>query len=93
MPNPNVVIFDLGGVLIDVDPRYLYRQMSNDEARVEHFLDQTFTPASHFEQDRGRSIVKAREVTSWMQSATRGLDSRLLRQTRENLQGCNHGDG
>jgi FMN phosphatase YigB (HAD superfamily) len=93
MLNPNAVIFDLGGVLIDVDSRYLYRQMSNEEARIEHYLDQTCTPAWHFEQDRGRSIIKATEVTSWMLSATRGLDSRLLWQTRKNLQGCNYGDG
>ncbi len=61
MSNPNVVIFDLGGVLIDVDPRYLYRQMSNDEAQIEYFLDQICTPAWNLEQDRGRSIVEATE--------------------------------
>ncbi len=61
MSKPNAVIFDLGGVLIDVDPRYLYRQMSDDEARIEHFLDQICTPAWNYEQDRGRSIAEATE--------------------------------
>ena len=59
--NPSAVVFDLGGVLIDVDPRYLYRQMSHDEARIEHFLAQICTPAWNFEQDRGRSTDVATE--------------------------------
>ena len=32
------MIFDLGGVLIDWDPRHLYRKLfAGDEAAVEHF--------------------------------------------------------
>ena len=29
---PTAVVFDLGGVLIDWNPRYLYRQLFDDEA-------------------------------------------------------------
>jgi hypothetical protein len=33
------VVFDLGGVLIDWDPRYLYRKLfRGDETAIEHFL-------------------------------------------------------
>jgi 2-haloacid dehalogenase len=32
------VIFDLGGVLIDWNPRYLYKNIFNDDAKMEHFL-------------------------------------------------------
>ena len=32
------VIFDLGGVLIDWNPRYFYRSVFNDDARMEDFL-------------------------------------------------------
>ncbi len=59
--NPRAVVFDLGGILIDVDPRYLYRQFSDDEARIEQFLAQICTPAWNHEQDRGRSIAEATE--------------------------------
>jgi FMN phosphatase YigB (HAD superfamily) len=35
----HIVIFDLGGVLIDWDPRHLYRKLfAGDEAAMEHFL-------------------------------------------------------
>lgn len=34
------VVFDLGGVLIDWDPRYLYRQLLGTDAEVEAFLDE-----------------------------------------------------
>jgi len=32
------VVFDLGGVLIEWDPRYLYRKLLPDEKAVDHFL-------------------------------------------------------
>ena len=36
----SAVVFDLGGVLIDWDPRYLYRTLfDDDEAAMEDFLD------------------------------------------------------
>jgi FMN phosphatase YigB (HAD superfamily) len=35
----DTVVFDLGGVLIDWDPRYLYRKLFGaNEAAMEHFL-------------------------------------------------------
>jgi 2-haloacid dehalogenase len=53
------VVFDLGGVLIDWDPRYLYRKLLADEAAVEEFLATVCTPAWNAEQDRGRPWAEA----------------------------------
>jgi len=39
----DTVVFDLGGVLIDWNPRYLYRQLFDDEAAMEHFLTKICT--------------------------------------------------
>ena len=38
-----VVVFDLGGVLIDWNPRYLYRKLFDDEAAMERFLARSAT--------------------------------------------------
>lgn len=48
------VVFDIGGVLIDWDPRYLYRKLLGDEAAVERLLTEVCTPEWNREQDRGR---------------------------------------
>ena len=52
------VVFDLGGVLIDWDPRYLYRELLDDEAAVEEFLATVCTPEWNAEQDRGRPFAE-----------------------------------
>ena len=52
------VVFDLGGVLIDWDPRYLYRKLLDDEATVEEFLATVCTPEWNAEQDRGRPFAE-----------------------------------
>jgi 2-haloacid dehalogenase len=51
-------VFDLGGVLIDWDPRYLYRKLLGDEAAVEEFLATVCTPEWNAEQDRGRPFAE-----------------------------------
>lgn len=38
MTTPTTVVFDLGGVLIDWDPRHLYRKMFDDAEEMERFL-------------------------------------------------------
>ena len=50
----DVVVFDLGGVLIDWNPRYLYRQIFQDEAEMEHFLAEICSPQWNERQDAGR---------------------------------------
>ncbi len=54
------LVFDLGGVLIDWDPRHLYRRLFNgDEAAMDHFLATVCTRAWHVQQDAGRSTAAA----------------------------------
>src|SRR3954467_4683407 len=48
------VVFDLGGVLIDWNPRYLYRTLFDDEAEMEAFLADVPTPEWNGRQDAGR---------------------------------------
>lgn len=57
------VVFDLGGVLIDWNPRYLYRKLFNgDEQAMEHFLAHVCNGAWNLAQDAGRSWADAIEV-------------------------------
>jgi len=51
-----VVVFDLGGVLIDWNPRYLFRRRFADEEEMERFLDEVCPPEWNVMQDAGRSI-------------------------------------
>jgi hypothetical protein len=39
--------FEVGGVLVDWDPRHLYRKVLSDPERMETFLTQMCTPAWH----------------------------------------------
>jgi 2-haloacid dehalogenase len=60
---PTAVVFDLGGVLIDWNPRYLYRQLfDGDDAAMERFLAEVTTPEWNGEQDAGRTWAEAVEV-------------------------------
>lgn len=52
-PDFDAVVFDLGGVLIDWDPRHLYRQLFDDEAEMEHFLASVCTLDWHVAHDLG----------------------------------------
>ena len=47
-------MFDLGGVLVDWNPRYLYRQLFNDAEAMEHFLSEVCSPEWNERQDAGR---------------------------------------
>ncbi|MEQ9640046.1 MAG: HAD family phosphatase [Alphaproteobacteria bacterium] len=53
MASPTTVIFDLGGVLIDWNPRHLYRKLISDPAEMERFLAEVCTREWHERQDRG----------------------------------------
>ncbi len=53
------IIFDLGGVLVDWDPRYLYRDVFQDDARMERFLAEVCTLEWIREMDAGKSVVQA----------------------------------
>ena len=54
-----VAVFDLGGVLLDWNPRHLYRKLFADEASMEAFLADVCTPAWNERQDAGRPFAEA----------------------------------
>ena len=56
------VIFDLGGVLIDWNPRYVYRRIFDTEEEVESFLSEICTGAWNHRQDEGRSLAEGTET-------------------------------
>jgi 2-haloacid dehalogenase len=53
-PTIDAVVFDLGGVLIDWNPRHLYRKLFDDETRMEHFLTEICSPGWNVSLDAGR---------------------------------------
>jgi 2-haloacid dehalogenase len=55
----NTIIFDLGGVLIDWNPRYLYRKIFKSEEEVTWFLENICTGEWNDQQDAGRSFEEA----------------------------------
>lgn len=56
------IIFDLGAVLIDWNPVYLYRKLFDDEAKMQHFLANITTSDWNEEQDAGRSLHDGTEL-------------------------------
>jgi len=53
------VVFDLGGVLIDWNPRHLYRKLIADPVEMEAFLAGVTTPEWHSVQDHGGDPTQA----------------------------------
>lgn len=49
-------VFDLGGVLIDWNPRHLYRKLFEDERQMERFLTEVCSPGWNLSLDAGRSF-------------------------------------
>ena len=60
--SPTTVVFDLGGVLIDWDPRYLYRKLFDDPGEMEAFLSEVTTTEWNAHQDAGRPWAEAIEI-------------------------------
>jgi 2-haloacid dehalogenase len=58
----DTVIFDLGGVLIDWNPKHLYRKIFDDEEKMNWFLSEITTPDWNEEQDAGRPVAVATEI-------------------------------
>ncbi|MGB5666337.1 MAG: HAD family phosphatase [Maribacter sp.] len=57
------IIFDLGGVLIDWNPKYLYREVFNgNEEKVDWFLSNICTSEWNVEHDAGRPLKVGTEL-------------------------------
>jgi len=57
----DAIIFDLGGVLIDWNPSYVFDQMFDDGEKKKHFFENICTPDWNEKQDAGRSLKEATE--------------------------------
>jgi 2-haloacid dehalogenase len=55
----NTIIFDLGNVLIDWNPNYLYDKIFPEKETRDYFLTRICTPAWHAKQDAGRPVSEA----------------------------------
>jgi 2-haloacid dehalogenase len=55
---PNAVIFDVGKVLFDWEPRYLYERLIGDDRALEAFLATVVTRDWHFQHDAGRPFTE-----------------------------------
>jgi 2-haloacid dehalogenase len=52
------IVFDLGGVLVDWNPRYLYRKLFNDPEKMETFLKTVAGPDWNSKMDAGYPFEK-----------------------------------
>jgi len=86
-PVPTAVVFDLGGVLVDWDPRYLYRQLFADPDEMESFLAEVTTAEWNALQDAGRPWAEAIETLAAEYPERRELIEAFHRRWREMLAG------
>lgn len=59
MKKITTIIFDLGGVLIDWNPEYVFRELIPDDARRNYFFQNICTYEWNIAQDAGRPIALA----------------------------------
>ncbi len=58
----NTIVFDFGGVLIDWNPRHLFKKIFTDENEMEQFLKTVCTDDWNAEQDRGRTLQEGTDL-------------------------------
>lgn len=58
MPHPIAVIFDVGKVLYDWSPRFLYERLIEDDRALDAFLANVLTHEWHFQHDAGRPFAE-----------------------------------
>lgn len=58
-PSVETIIFDLGGVLIDWNPEYVFRHIFPNEEQMRYFFENICTNEWNVQQDAGRSIEEA----------------------------------
>lgn len=91
MPHPTIAVFDIGNVLLDWDPRHLYRKVFDDHGRMEQFLTEVCTPAWNIEQDRGRlfrdAVAELVTVHPHLEAEIRAFDERWIETVSGTIQG------
>ena len=58
MRRPTAVVFDVGKVLYDWNPRFLYERLIGDDQALEAFLRDVVTTDWHFQHDAGRPFAE-----------------------------------
>ena len=87
------VLFDFGNVLIEWDPRHLYRKLFTlpggkpDEKRVGWFLSKVCTMEWNVEQDRGRPIAEANQILIQANPAYKALIEAYYKRFQEMIPG------
>jgi 2-haloacid dehalogenase len=56
------IIFDFGGVVMDWNPRYFFKDYFKDDEKMEYFLKNVATDEWNSEQDRGRTTKEGTEI-------------------------------
>ncbi|WP_223609373.1 HAD family phosphatase [Chryseobacterium sp. OSA05B] len=56
------IIFDFGGVLMDWNPRYFFKDYFNDDEKMEHFLENIAQSEWNEQQDKGRSLAEGTNI-------------------------------
>ena len=55
---PHAVVFDVGNVLFDWDPRILYERLIDDDRALDAFVRDVVTREWHFQHDAGRPFAE-----------------------------------
>lgn len=58
MSRPAAVVFDVGNVLYDWNPRFLYERLIEDDQALDAFLRDVATKEWHFQHDLGRPFAE-----------------------------------
>ncbi len=58
------VVFDFGGVLLDWNPRYYYRDIFKDDEKLEYFMKNIITSTWNAQMDRGRTFEECMKELS-----------------------------
>lgn len=61
---PTAVLFDIGNVFVEWDPRFLYQKLISDDDELNVFLSDVVTLEWHSEHDRGRSFAEGAKLLS-----------------------------
>lgn len=63
-PHVTAVIFDIGGVIVDWNPRHLYSTVIEDPDELDHFLGTVCPLSWHYQHDRGVAFAETLPVRS-----------------------------
>lgn len=58
----DTIIFDLGGVLIDWNPAYVFKSVFDTEEEMQYFFNEICTHDWNIQQDAGRPLAEATEI-------------------------------